>query len=92
MHVAHQHCRALWHSYDPALVLPSFHGADVTMHIFEKTVELSRHASQREYYPPMQLMVGLKARNGGKLNSHLWFFTAICRQLSPEFVLVSPPL
>ena len=75
-------------SYDPKLLKPQFHGSEVTMHLFEKTVELARHSSQREYFPPMQLMLDLKARNGGKLNSHLWFFTAICRQLRPEFVAV----
>jgi len=74
--------------YDPALVRTQFHGSDVTMHLFEKTIQLSRHATQREYYLPLQLMLGLKARNGGKLNTHLWFFSAICRQLRPEFVMV----
>jgi hypothetical protein len=28
-----------------------------------------------------QIMFCVKDRNGGKLNSHLWFFTAFCKLL-----------
>ena len=59
------------------------------MHVFEKTVQLAQHSTQGSYYPPLQLLLGIKARNGGKLNSHLWFFSAFCRQLKPEFIMVS---
>jgi len=35
-----------------------------------------------------QIMFALKETNGGKLHSHLWFFTAFCEQIQPKYTLV----
>jgi chitin synthase len=71
--------------YDAGILTLAHRGRPVTMHVFERTVELPRHAAQREYHFPLQLVLAVKERNGGKLNSHLWFFTGFCRQLDPLF-------
>ena len=33
-------------------------------------------------------MFGVKHRNDGKINSHKWFFQAICKYLKPELCLM----
>jgi hypothetical protein len=53
--------------YDPALLRTTHNTRPVVMHLFERSVELSKHASQREYHFPLQCMLGLKERNGGKV-------------------------
>ena len=67
--------------FDPALLRKKHHGRPVTMHLFERSVELSKHKSQREYHYPLQCILALKERNGGKLNSHLWFFSGFSVQV-----------
>jgi cellulose synthase/poly-beta-1,6-N-acetylglucosamine synthase-like glycosyltransferase len=37
---------------------------------------------------PLQTIFALKEKNGGKLDSHLWFFNAFCSQLRPDFVFL----
>jgi hypothetical protein len=44
------------------------------------------------YYKPLQLALVVKEKNGGKLNSHLWFFSAFVKQLQPDYCVVSPRL
>jgi len=41
------------HIYDPEMLLATHRGNPVTMHLFEKTVSLVKHASQREHYLPL---------------------------------------
>jgi cellulose synthase/poly-beta-1,6-N-acetylglucosamine synthase-like glycosyltransferase len=89
------------------------------MHLFERSIELPKHKSQREYHYPLQCILALKVtrwpcfhshahtcrsapaesihgvtfaaasclqeRNGGKLNSHLWFFSGFSVQLNPKY-------
>lgn len=62
---------------------------EVTCHVFEKTVDLPKHSSQREYYKPLQIVMAVKEKNGGKLNSHLWYFSAFTKQLQPDYTFVS---
>ena len=74
--------------FDEGLLRKEHNGQEVTCHIFEKSVELSKHKAQREYYQPLQIILCIKERNGGKLNSHLWFFSGFCKQLQPEYTFV----
>lgn len=83
-----EYCENELKCYDKDLVKDTFRGQDVTMHIFERTVQLSKHTAQRTYYRPLQLIFALKERNGGKLNSHLWYFNAFCRQLVPKYTFL----
>jgi cellulose synthase/poly-beta-1,6-N-acetylglucosamine synthase-like glycosyltransferase len=74
--------------FDPSLLRQSHAGRPVVMHLFERTVEMARHSSQREYYHPLQLALAVKARNGGKLNSHLWFFSGFSVQVNPKYTML----
>lgn len=71
--------------YDETMLQHRHNGYDVTMHLFEKTVRLPEHQSQGRYYPPMQMIFAVKERNGGKLNSHLWF-SAFARNVRPRHI------
>ena len=67
--------------YDKEMLLATHKNNPVTMHLFEKTVSLVKHSSQREHYQPLQLIMCIKELNAGKLSSHNWFFAGFCRQL-----------
>ena len=41
--------------YDPSMLQARAQGSQVVMHVFEKSVELPKHAAQREYYDPLQV-------------------------------------
>ena len=44
-----------------------------------------------ERYPPMQTLFCVKEHNGGKLDSHKWFFDAFCARMDPQYVVVRSP-
>eukprot|EP01138_Halocafeteria_seosinensis_P006487 gb/GECG01006631.1/.p1 GENE.gb/GECG01006631.1/~~gb/GECG01006631.1/.p1 ORF type:complete len:123 (+),score=11.79 gb/GECG01006631.1/:1-369(+) len=71
--------------YDKSVMLSQFQGEPVTCHIFERSVELPKYASGTSYFQPLQLLVAVKEKNGGKLNSHLWVFQAFSRCLNPKY-------
>lgn len=71
--------------YDPMMLARVYDGQDVQLHVFERTVPLLRHEASREFFFPLQLSFCVKEKNGGKLNSHLWFFQAFCRQVQPRY-------
>lgn len=50
--------------FDPSLLRAEHLRRPVTMHLFERTVEIARHATQREYHFPLQLTIAIKVRNG----------------------------
>ncbi|KAH7121804.1 chitin synthase-domain-containing protein, partial [Dactylonectria estremocensis] len=67
-----------------------------TAHLFEITTQLVVTEDQQlirpsegggNNMPPVQLMLCLKAKNSGKINSHRWIFNAFGRQLNPEIVV-----
>jgi chitin synthase len=74
--------------YDPTILRSLHKGRPVVLHVFERSVELPKHTSYREYHYPLQCMLGLKERNGGKLNSHLWFFSGFCVQINPKYTVL----
>jgi chitin synthase len=74
--------------YDPTILRRVHKGRPVVVHVFERSVELPKFKSRREYHYPLQLMLAVKERNGGKLNSHLWFFSGFCVQLNPKYTLL----
>merc|ERR1711920_108258 len=63
-------------------------GVDVQMHLFESTIQYRKDKNFDAFYPPLQLIYALKEHNGGKLNSHLWYFNAFAEQLMPEYTLL----
>ena len=74
--------------WDSGMLLPEHRNNEVTCHLFEKTIDLPKHSSQREYYKPLQIALAVKEKNGGKLNSHLWYFSAFVKQLQPDYCVV----
>ena len=36
----------------------------------------------------VHIMFGVKHRNDGKINSHKWFFQAVCKYLKPDYCLM----
>lgn len=66
--------------FDPNMLCTDVDGQKVNMHLFERTVLLQRHEAQDTYFKPLQLVFAIKQHNGGKLNSHLWYFSGFCRQ------------
>lgn len=76
------------HLFDPSLLQEVHRGKPTVMHLFERTVELSSNATQREFYLPLPVSLALKEKNGGKLNSHLWTFMAFSHILNPKFVML----
>jgi len=56
-----------------------------TMHLFEYTAQLKEDENFEKRFPPMQIIFALKEHNGGKLDSHLWFFNAFADQLIPKY-------
>lgn len=71
--------------YDKSVLLSAYRGDPVTCHVFEKTVELPKYSSQASSFQPLSLLIAVKEKNGGKLNSHLWLFQAFCRCLNPKY-------
>lgn len=84
-----EYCRNALHLWQPEQVQLTDDGNAVSCHMFEKTVILPKHSSQNKNYSPLQVALVVKEKNGGKLNSHLWFFSGIVRLLNPEFCIVS---
>lgn len=75
-------------AFDEEIMTVTSAGVDVQMHLFEATVQLMRDDNFESYYPPIQLIYALKENNGGKLNSHLWFFNAFSEQLLPTYTVL----
>jgi chitin synthase len=77
----------------PDLAATSVFGQPVHAHIFEFTTQtMLNSASQLETrvdgVVPMQVIFVLKEKNRKKINSHKWFFDAICESVSPEVTLL----
>jgi chitin synthase len=57
------------------------------MHLFEFTTQMNGdHAGS--YCLPMQTIYAIKESNGGKLDSHFWFFNAFAEQLRPTYTFL----
>jgi chitin synthase len=65
------------------------YGDEVSCHLFESTVKLVSNATMNEYHLPMQMMFALKERNGGKIDSHWWYFAGFAAVLNPDYCFVS---
>lgn len=79
----------IFHAEDLGMVEPD----DIELHEFTAApcLEPATRAWKKKYgarYCPMQVVFAIKEHNGGKLDSHKWFFDAYCRRANPEFVVV----
>ncbi|KAF9188464.1 Chitin synthase, class 2 [Haplosporangium sp. Z 11] len=75
-------------------------GKAVQAHIFEYSTQVSIDSKLRlkgrtlknnnkHHYPPIQIIFCLKERHTKKLNSHRWFFNALCPLLQPRITLLT---
>ncbi|KAF9970998.1 Chitin synthase, class 2 [Actinomortierella ambigua] len=75
-------------------------GKDVQAHIFEYTTQVSVDKNlklkgrtiknhNKHHYPPIQIVFCLKERHTRKLNSHRWFFNALCPLLQPRITMIT---
>lgn len=73
--------------FEPSMMLSDVSGEIVHMHVYERTVELAKHAQSREYYDPMQMILGMPTQQCGDMKSYMWLLNAFCQQLAPEYVV-----
>ncbi|ORZ26960.1 chitin synthase-domain-containing protein [Lobosporangium transversale] len=75
-------------------------GKAVEAHIFEYSTQVSVNSKLRlkgrtlkntnkHRFPPIQIVFCLKERHTKKLNSHRWFFNALCPLLKPRITLLT---
>ncbi|KXS16007.1 glycosyltransferase family 2 protein [Gonapodya prolifera JEL478] len=63
--------------------------AKVTAHIFEYTTQVMVDEDLKlQQTVPIQMIYVLKEQNGKKINSHRWFFNAICPILQPKICIL----
>lgn len=83
--------------YDEKALTINSVGTDVQMHLFEYSLKLlldvGKETSQRanakyDHFPPLQTVFALKEHNGGKLNSHEWYFNAFAELIQPEYTVL----
>ncbi|KAJ2992111.1 Chitin synthase, class 2 [Globomyces sp. JEL0801] len=61
----------------------------VEAHFYEFTTQVSVHKSQLERRAvPTQCVFVLKEKNAKKINSHKWFFNAVCGSVNPEVCML----
>lgn len=58
-------------------------------HVYEAVLRLNKDNSTA-YETEMQLMMCFKVKNGGKIDSHRWYFYALCQRIAPKYCFVSP--
>lgn len=59
-----------------------------SVHLFERSIQMVEDINQEAFYHPMQLLLAIKERNGGKLDSHNWFFNAFAEHLQAKFTVL----
>jgi cellulose synthase/poly-beta-1,6-N-acetylglucosamine synthase-like glycosyltransferase len=82
-----KYCEADLRLFDSDMLRLQHRNNDVTAHIFQRTVLFAR-PDGHGCYDPLQLCLVVKEKNGGKLNSHLWFFSGFMPQLEPHITFV----
>jgi chitin synthase len=59
-----------------------------TVHIFERSLQMIEDTNHEVFYQPMQTIFAMKERNGGKLDSHDWFFNGFAEHLQAKFCVL----
>ncbi|KAK4221674.1 chitin synthase 1 [Podospora fimiseda] len=83
--------------YQDGVIKREVDGQDTVAHIFEYTTHLSATPNQElvrptphdgdSALPPLQVILCLKTKNSGKINSNRWLYGAFGRILNPEVVI-----
>jgi chitin synthase len=77
----------------PGLPRTSVNDMPVNVHLFEFTTQVMVDRtydikSRADNVFPMQVCFVLKEKNAKKINSHKWFFNAICESIQPEVTML----
>jgi cellulose synthase/poly-beta-1,6-N-acetylglucosamine synthase-like glycosyltransferase len=77
------------YNYDVSMLHSSVNGEPVTMHVFERPLQMARHAALREYFLPVSftLAVAAQPRPLGLMRSRLWLLSGFAQQLCPDHVV-----
>ncbi|KAI8916672.1 class 2 chitin synthase [Powellomyces hirtus] len=80
-------------AYLPGIDQHSVNGVPTTAHIYESTPQLVLDDrlqvwSTHNGIPPVQFIFCLKEKNLKKINSHRWFFNAVCPIIQPKVCLL----
>jgi chitin synthase len=73
--------------FDQSL-MDKYASLDVSMHLFEYTAQMENPDNSSKHTLPIQMIYAIKEHNGGKLDSHYWFFNAFADQLNPEYTFL----
>ncbi|KAI8902971.1 chitin synthase-domain-containing protein [Globomyces pollinis-pini] len=79
--------------YVPGLPRTSVDSKPVSAHIFEFTTQVGISRSmemkhRRDGIVPTQIVFVLKEKNAKKINSHKWFFNAVCESIQPDVCML----
>lgn len=77
--------------YDASKVtdtLKLFKSESIGAHLFENKAVFEDNPELSTVFPPLQMMFCLKEHNGGKLDSHWWFFEAFSQYLNPTYTFL----
>ena len=72
----------------------SVEGKAVASHVFEATTQIaidpadSQILNHKDGIVPTQVIFVLKEQNKKKINSHKWFFSAVCETINPEVTML----
>lgn len=76
--------------FDGNLTLPTRSNFPVAAHLFQRTINILINQKLEVEYKsvPMQCIVVVKQQNARKINSHRWFFNAVCQKIQPEVCIL----
>lgn len=86
-------CLAAIGVYQDGVAKNFVNGAEVRAHLFEYTAQVCltedmRFQGAEKNLVPVQVMFCMKEKNAKKINSHRWFFNAVCPQLNPNVTVL----
>ena len=80
--------------YADGLIQEAVNGKPVTAHFFESTSQVCLspdnkfYSAAQNHLMPVQTLFLLKEKNAKKINSHRWFFNAVCEAVNPEVCML----
>jgi chitin synthase len=80
--------------YADGLIQEIVNDKDVTAHLFEFTSQVCVDkkgkiiTAGQQRLVPVQMIFLLKEKNAKKINSHRWFFNAVCKDLNPDVCIL----
>jgi cellulose synthase/poly-beta-1,6-N-acetylglucosamine synthase-like glycosyltransferase len=64
-------------------------GNPIALHLFEYSAQFLEQESFNQFYAPLQIIFAVKKQRTGSLDSHRWFFQALCEQVEPDYCVLT---